>query len=208
MTSWGRRGAACAVTSLLLTAGGAAFAQDPGERTPARVPEDAAAMDFVIQAAHAGQVELALGKLAFDKAASPTVKVFAQRMVQDNARANQELSAIAREHGWDMPAGPPKRHQAEEERLGRMAGAAFDTAYVRQMVKQHERVVRLFEQAERQVRAPALRAWAGRQLPVLREHLDRARTILTTLEAAGAGRDGRAADAGSTGARRIGWTRR
>src|SRR3954467_13414196 len=43
---------------------------------------------FVMEAVHGGMMEVELGRMAVDKASSPDVKQFAQRMVDDHSKAN------------------------------------------------------------------------------------------------------------------------
>jgi putative membrane protein len=154
--------------------------QDATARTSARAQEDPATVgirSFVEQAAQGGHAEVSLGKLATERASHADVKRFAQMMVQDHGKANEELAVLGRQKGWTVPMQPMPRHKAEEQRLGRLSGAAFDKAYMDAMVKDHEKDVRLFEQASRQLDDPELKRWAEQKLPTLRAHLDEARGI-------------------------------
>ena len=54
----------------------------------------AADMDFVNQATAAGMAEVDLGKLGAEKATDQSVKQFAQRMVDDHSKANDQLIKI------------------------------------------------------------------------------------------------------------------
>src|SRR5690606_35433437 len=51
--------------------------------------------DFAVKAADAGLAEIELGKLAMEKATDQRIKDFAQRMVADHQKANDELKSIA-----------------------------------------------------------------------------------------------------------------
>jgi putative membrane protein len=51
--------------------------------------------DFAIEAADGGMLEVELGKVAQQKASSAEVKKFAQMMVDDHTKANDELKALA-----------------------------------------------------------------------------------------------------------------
>ena len=49
------------------------------------------------------------------------------------------------------------------------------------MLKDHEKDVREFEQAAKQLTNPDLKAWVEKALPALRDHLDRARAISVSM---------------------------
>jgi putative membrane protein len=151
------------------------------QESKARDTKASNAQAFVTEAAHGGHAEVSLGKLASEKAASNDVKEFGQMMVKDHSKANDELATLAGRKGLDVPDGPAKKQKAEEERLSRLSGAQFDRAYMQLMVKDHEKDVRAFEQASRQLDDAELKRWASQTLPTLREHLDRARAIQASL---------------------------
>src|SRR5262249_7235811 len=61
--------------------------------------------EFVMKAAEGGKAEVELGQLAVSKASNADVKQFAQRMVDDHGKANQELMQLAQTKGIaGMPA--------------------------------------------------------------------------------------------------------
>lgn len=161
-----------------------AGAQEAKARSKAKAGSAAAEQAFVTQAAQGGQAEVQLGKLASEHGTHPDVKQFGDRLVRDHGQANQELAALAAQKGWTAPDKPAKKHQADEQRLSRLTGDAFDRAYMQHMVKDHEMDVRAFEQAARQVDDAELKAWIEKALPTLREHLDRARAIAASVSEA------------------------
>ena len=74
---------------------------------------------FATEAAQGGVAEVEMGQLALQKATSPQVKQFAQRMVSDHTQANQELMLLGKVRGHGSPvAGRPKA----QERHGASAG--------------------------------------------------------------------------------------
>src|SRR5688500_7495750 len=56
-------------------------------------------LEFVLKAADDGLAEVTLGKLAQEKADSAEVKQFARHMVEDHAKANEELAGLATARG-------------------------------------------------------------------------------------------------------------
>src|SRR5262245_60975411 len=60
--------------------------------------------EFVNKAGEGGLAEVAAGKLGSQKATSPAVKAFAQKMVTDHGKANKELMAAAKAKNLEVPA--------------------------------------------------------------------------------------------------------
>ena len=134
---------------------------------------------FIKKAAVGGLAEVQLGKLAVEHAASPDVKQFGQRMVGDHDKANRELMAMAEQKGSAVPTALDRKHRQTADRLGKLHGAAFDRAYIQEMVKDHEQDVRLFRTEAQQGTDPELKRWAATTLPTLEEHLTMARNLAT-----------------------------
>src|ERR1700760_2261714 len=86
---------------------------------------------FATEAADGGLAEVQLGQLAAQKASSPQVKEFAQRMVADHTQANQDLMQLAKSENLNLPTQPNNKHKAELDRLSAMSGNAFDAAYMK-----------------------------------------------------------------------------
>lgn len=133
--------------------------------------------EFIRKAAQGGIAEVQLGTLATQRAARPAVKDFGARMVKDHGAANAELATLARSKGVDLPSTLDPAHQAVRDRLMAQQGAAFDRAYMQEMVKDHTQDVADFEKASRTASDPDVRAWAGSKVPILREHLALARDV-------------------------------
>jgi len=69
--------------------------------TSAMTPATPAA--FVKTAALTGLTEVELGKIALTKSQDPQVRTFAQRMVKDHGKANEELTSIADRKQLEVP---------------------------------------------------------------------------------------------------------
>jgi putative membrane protein len=132
---------------------------------------------FVTKAATAGMAEVEMAKMAVDQATNPMVKKFAQRMADDHGRANKELLKIAADKGFTVPTELDKKHRDMAQRMAKLRGPAFDRAYMQDQVKDHMEAVRLFENQSKNGRDPALKEFAAKTLPTIREHLKMAREI-------------------------------
>jgi len=150
----------------------------------------AADSKFVHEAAAGGMAEVALGKLAADKATSPDVKQFGQRMADDHGKANDELKALAAQKGITLPADVDPAAKATEARLSKLSGAAFDKAYMQDMVKDHDKDVAAFKHASTAAADADLKSWAAKTLPTLQDHQQQAKSINATVGTASAKKSG------------------
>jgi putative membrane protein len=136
---------------------------------------------FLMKAAQGGLAEVRLGELAKGKASSDKVKELADQIVKDHTKANDSLKPIAEKHNMPMPTTLDAKHQALYDRLNGLSGAAFDRAYVDEMVKDHQKDVPAFErEAERGADAD-LKAFAAEYAPALRKHMQMAQETKTAL---------------------------
>jgi putative membrane protein len=132
---------------------------------------------FLMKAAQGNMAEVQLGTLATQRAAADAVKQFGQRMVTDHGKSQQELMNLARENSWTMPTEISGEQKKTHEQLAQLSGEAFDRAYMEHMVKDHVEDIQLYERASQSVQNEALKGYAARTLPTLREHLKQAREI-------------------------------
>jgi putative membrane protein len=154
---------------------GAAAGQQGEDRKPAQKPFDDA--EFVKMAASDGLHEVALGKIAGEKAKNADVKKFAEKMVTDHTKANDDLKTAAKEAGVAVPEQMTDDHQKEVNRFKDYKGDNFDQDYVKHMVKDHEDAVALFTKATKEAKNKALREFATKYLPVIQGHLDDAKKL-------------------------------
>ena len=132
---------------------------------------------FASKAAAGGLAEVDLGRLAEQNAGSANVKAFAQRMVTDHTQANQELMAIASKAGLDLPSMPDDESKSVMSKLKGEKGPAFDKVYVGEMVQDHQKDVADFEKEATSGQDPALKNFAMKYLPVLKQHLTMAESL-------------------------------
>lgn len=125
---------------------------------------------FVREAAQGGLAEVQLGQLAKDKAQSDEVKQFAQKMVDDHAKANEVLKSVAARENLTLPAEPNAEQKAVYDRLSKLSGAQFEREYMAQMVKDHDKTVDLFTREVEQGKNVELRDFAAQTLPTLSAH--------------------------------------
>ncbi|WP_353721120.1 DUF4142 domain-containing protein [Dyadobacter sp. 676] len=132
---------------------------------------------FAVDAANGGMAEVQLGELAQNKGTDPKVKEFAKMMVTDHTKANDELKALAASKNITLPATPDEDKQKISTDLSAKNGKDFDKAYIDQMVEDHEKTVKLFEDGQKNVKDAEIKAFIDKTLPVLKSHLDHVKNL-------------------------------
>ncbi len=66
--------------------------------------------NFATKSASGGLAEIQAAQIAKQKAESPQVKAFADRMISDHTQANNDLQQIAQQENLTLPTEPSKRY--------------------------------------------------------------------------------------------------
>jgi putative membrane protein len=133
--------------------------------------------NFVRKAAQGGMAEVELGKLAEQRAVNPEVKKFAERMVTDHTKANDQLKEVASSKNITLPQSLGASDEATKNKLSSLSGDAFDKAYMSDMVKDHTKDVAEFRDESSSAIDPAVKNFAAETLPTLESHLKEAKSI-------------------------------
>lgn len=146
-------------------------------------PLTAAERDFATKAAAKGMYEVEVSRLAMERATSPSVRSYAQTMVQQHTQANNELVALMSARGVTPPQGLPADRANKLHRLAALPPSdAFDNGYMRVVgIEDHQSSISQFEKARRDVKDRELRLWIERSLSMMRAHLKSAQGIAASL---------------------------
>lgn len=139
----------------------------------------AASDDFVDAAAESGIAEVVAGNLAKEKSQDEKVRKFADTMVQEHTKKNQELTALAKRLNIDVPDEAALTDKARKAIL-EMREESFDKAYINNQVDAHERAVALFKREAETSDKAELKAFAAETLPHLEKHLEDAKQLQAT----------------------------
>ena len=137
--------------------------------------------DFLMQAAQGALFEVEASRVALMKATSNETRDFANMMVADHGRANQELDQLVRSKGGMVSERIDGEHQSAIDQLRRLDGPAFERQYYELQVTAHDEAIRLFDRAARGAQDPDLRSFANRTLPTLRKHRDALEKLRTNV---------------------------
>ena len=198
MLSRNLRGGIAVVAGVALFGVAPAIAQqNPGAQSPAvpseqRTPgapgtgdtmtsqtSDQQTMDkrFVHTALQGGMAEVQLGQLAVQKGSSEDVKQFGQKMVDDHTKLGDQMKQVAEQMNVKVPDSPSKKDQKTMAKLQALNGDAFDKAYIKDMVKDHENDEREFKHEAATASNPALKEAATQGEQVISEHLQMIKQI-------------------------------
>jgi putative membrane protein len=137
---------------------------------------------FAAEAASGGLTEVALGKLAQQKGVDKRVKNFGGMMVMDHSKANNEFKLLANSKNITLPTAPNADDQKVIDEMSKKSGKDFDKAYVNDMVDDHKKDIKKFEDASKNCKDPDIRAFATKTLPVLNKHLEAINTIHDSMK--------------------------
>jgi putative membrane protein len=132
---------------------------------------------FVVDAGNGGMTEVELSKLAQQKATNAKAKEFADMMVMDHTKANEELKALAKAKNITLPDSLNADSKKTWDDLNGKTGKDFDKAYTTTMVTEHKKTVAMFESASKDLKDAELKAFVDKTLPVLKGHLDKINAI-------------------------------
>lgn len=132
----------------------------------------------VVEIADGGLYEVQLATMALTKAKSPEVKKFAQMMVDDHTKANNELKAWAGKNNVTLPDVMSEEKQKKYYDLERDEEAnEFDEEYMDEMVEDHRKDIKKFEDLAEDAENAELKSWAAGKVTTLRHHLEEAERI-------------------------------
>jgi putative membrane protein len=134
-------------------------------------------LPFLREAAGANLLEVTLGRIASTKASNSAVKDFGQRMVSDHSSLQQQLTSVTSGNGVPVTASLTTQQQQDVSRLQQLSGTAFDTAYIRLMIQDHQMDIATFEEQGNSADSPRVRDLATKALPTLRVHLSQAQKV-------------------------------
>ena len=109
---------------------------------------------FLAMAAQGDQNEIALSKLAMEKAMNPDVKAFADKMVAEHQQLTESMKPFAEKWGLIAPSGPDASHKKEWDKLNGMSGKDFDKEYMSVMMTDHTKAYSAFTKEGENTKLP------------------------------------------------------
>ncbi|MBV8699017.1 DUF4142 domain-containing protein [Bradyrhizobium sp.] len=145
----------------------------------AAAPRDASArkdQHFMTEAIQGDLSEIKMGKLAQEKGQSDQVKDFGRTLEQDHSEHLQKAQQTAQQDGLNAPSEPNAKQKAMYDRMSSLTGKAFDAAFARDMVRDHEKDIKAYQKEASS--HSGLADFAAQTVPVLKKHLETAQSLL------------------------------
>ncbi len=140
--------------------------------------------EFMTKAASGGMLEVEMGKQVAARAVTPDAKKFAEQMVADHTKANNELMALAAKKNITLPTALSDKHKDVLKDVLDEKGVKMDQEYMKKMLKDHQEDVKEFTDASIKASDPDIKAFAAKNVPVLQMHLDMVTKMKPTVDAA------------------------
>ncbi len=134
-----------------------------------------AEMVMMFGAGNAGEIRLA--ELALKNSENPAVKEYAQMMIDDHTKANDELAQVAKNHNIDFPPAPPAADVEMSKGLLDLKGAEFDKKYMGEVVTGHTNQLAAYKKAKGEVKDKMLKEYVDGTEPKVAAHLKKAKEI-------------------------------
>ncbi|RZK32641.1 MAG: DUF4142 domain-containing protein [Hymenobacter sp.] len=139
--------------------------------------------NFLTKAASGGMLEVQLGQQVAQKATTPEAKSFAQQMVTDHTKANEELKALAAKKNITLPTTLGKDQQEVYDKVLAEKGVDLDKKYVSEMLDDHQEDIKAYQEAVAKTSDQDVRDFAQHTLPTLEAHLGMVQKIKPVVDA-------------------------
>jgi putative membrane protein len=164
---------------------GGPVAQAPGQN-PSMDPQmngmqagQPSSMDkvFVSKAMQGSMAEVQLGQLTLQKSNNAQVKEFAQRMIDDHTKLNEQMKPVAQQLGVTVPDQVSKNDRKTMAKLQSLSGSAYDQAYIKDMVKDHKQDLTEFQMEASSGQDQTVKDAANQGSKVIAQHLQMAQQM-------------------------------
>jgi putative membrane protein len=146
----------------------------PVTQVPASTTIGGNDVDFMARASQFNATEIALSRVAYQKAQSAAVREFAMATISDHRRMSDDLDGIALRRNVSLAWTPNPAGSRAVEQLSRLNGWDVDRAYLAQIVADHDSAAALYASQSDLATDVTLRSTAGGDAVDLRNRRDEA----------------------------------
>jgi putative membrane protein len=139
---------------------------------------------FVSNASQSDMYEIQAAKIAQTKSKNPDVKAFAKMMVTDHTAMSNEMKPLIAAAGQKPATDLDQRRKGFIDNLNAAPAADFDKTYIDQQVAGHQEAPDLMKGYADKGSDAGLKDGAGKAVPKIQMHLDKAKEIQAKLSSA------------------------
>ncbi len=103
-------------------------------------------------------------------------------IAQDHTAANEMVKSLASRRNVTLPESVSDAAKKDQEDLNKKSGADFDKAFIKNMMKDHNSAIDLFEKSMDKSNDAEVKTFINNTLPKLKNHLDSAKAIQKILK--------------------------
>ena len=162
-------------------------AQEAKAKPAARVPSPEASSkktsaSILAQIHQADLKEIAIGKIAEEKALTDEVRAYAVQLVNDHTNADQMVLATAQKTGAHLH-GVAMARSKTDQKLSSASGAQFDRMFLEQTSADHKKLMSELQQGREDASDDEIEALIDKIMPILQQHHDLAQILLKKEQA-------------------------
>jgi putative membrane protein len=140
---------------------------------------------------HSDLKEIAIGKIAEEKASTSEVRAYAEQLVADHTNVDQTVVAMAQKlgaHVHDAEASKEGRRRSvheklTEQKMSRTSGAEFDRLFLGQTTADHEKLIGALKQDREDASNDDIETLIDKILPILEQHQQLAQILMKKEQA-------------------------
>jgi putative membrane protein len=170
-----------AATLLAATATASAQENTPAQQLPTTTAPSAATTlnpaGFAKEAAASNEFEILSSEVALKRSQTPEVREFAQTMIDDHRRAQDELQAAATADSVNVSLELSMEQKQTLQALEQAEESQFDSAYLSAQLKAHDQAIALLGSYADKGEGGALKTLATAHYPTVRTHKVRAESL-------------------------------
>jgi putative membrane protein len=139
-------------------------------------------VDFMARASQFNATEIALSRVAYQKAQSAAVREFAMETITDHRRMSDDLDGIALRRNVSLAWTPNPAGSRAVEQLSNLNGWDVDRTYLAQIVADHDAAAALYASQGKLATDVTLRSTAGGDAVDLRNRRDEAMRLQSEID--------------------------
>lgn len=129
---------------------------------------------FLMTASQSDYTEMTFSKLALQKSTNPQIKTYAQKMINDHTKLEQQMKPFADQMGVTPVTTLDATHQQKYDQLSSLSGTQFDKTYMTDMDVDHHAALDAFKTEESTTTDAALKPTVKKGEKVVAQHTEMA----------------------------------